>query len=127
MKSNMQCQLICGSRSSYVTHQTLSSGHGSCKFRNAQHAGLHVLLQQLQRGEALEAGMCRRNKWAVFNILLLVVALGVIGTSTWALVEGIKTTDGKVNDFWTLISDLEDDVSLILTLFQDTGYLLSSR
>lgn len=44
---------------------------------------------------------------------MLVVVLGVIGTSTWALVEGIRSTDGKVNDFWTILSNLQDDVSYL--------------
>ena len=45
------------------------------------------------------------------------MALGVIGTSTWALIEGIKTTDGKVGDFWNLISDLQGDVSHLSILY----------
>ena len=44
---------------------------------------------------------------------MLAVALGVVGTSTWALIEGIKTTDGKVSEFWTLLSNLQDDVNPI--------------
>ncbi len=44
------------------------------------------------------------------------VALGVVGTSTWALIEGIKSTDGKVKDFWNLIDDLQNDVSPVLGL-----------
>ena len=58
----------------------------------------------------LESLRCRRNRWAVFNVIMLIVALGVVGTSTWALVEGIKTTDGKVNDFWSLIGSLQNSV-----------------
>ena len=41
---------------------------------------------------------------------MFVVVLGVVGTGTWALVEGIKSTDGDVQDFWNIVGSIESQV-----------------
>jgi len=47
------------------------------------------------------------RKRAAFGVLLLLATLGVVGAGTWALVVGIESTDGKVGDFWALITSIQ--------------------
>lgn len=53
----------------------------------------------------------RRTGWAVFNLCLFLAVLGVIGTGTWALVEGLKSTDGKTVEFWNIVATAKTKVN----------------
>jgi len=53
----------------------------------------------------------RSRKRAAFGVLLLLATLGVVGAGTWALVVGIESTDGKVGDFWALITSIQTRVA----------------
>ena len=55
----------------------------------------------------------RKNKQAGFNLILTIVTLGVVGAGTWALVTGIKATDGQVNDVWDLIGVVRQKVKCL--------------
>ena len=46
-------------------------------------------------------------------MLLFIVVLGVVGTCTWALVEGIRTTDGKVSEFWGIVGQAKTQVRIL--------------
>lgn len=44
---------------------------------------------------------------------MTLITLGVIASCTWALIEGIHTTDHQIDDVWDLVVDIETEVLLL--------------